>query len=71
MEYVVLLFYMRVVRPAMLHVMETTETELKVSELKVVRFSLKVTWIDKIWIEIIRGGAQVEWLVKVRKARLR
>ena len=70
--------YSRVVRPAMLYGLETVAltsrqvAELEVAELKMLRFSLGVTRMDKIKNEYIRGSAHVEQLgQKVREARLR
>ena len=48
------------------------EVELAVAELKMLRFSLGVTRMDKIKNEFIRGTAQVRQIGdKVREARLR
>ncbi|KAK3535590.1 hypothetical protein QTP70_017123 [Hemibagrus guttatus] len=70
--------YRTVVRPAMLYGLETVslrkrqESELEVAELKMLRFSLGVTRLDRIRNEYIRGTAHVGRLgVKVREARLR
>ncbi|KAK3552541.1 hypothetical protein QTP86_014452, partial [Hemibagrus guttatus] len=70
--------YRTVVRPAMLYGLETVslrkrqESELEVAELKMLRFSLGVTRLDRIRNEYIRGTAHVERLGdKVREARLR
>ncbi|KAK3543099.1 hypothetical protein QTP70_010645 [Hemibagrus guttatus] len=70
--------YRTVVRPAMLYVLETVslrkrqESELEVAELKMLRFSLGVTRLDRIRNEYIRGTAHVGRLGdKVREARLR
>ncbi|KAK3533009.1 hypothetical protein QTP70_006242 [Hemibagrus guttatus] len=70
--------YRTVVRPAMLYGLETVslrkrqESELKVAELKMLRFSLGVTRLDRIRNEYIRGTAHVGRLGdKVREARLR
>ena len=58
--------YSRVVRPAMLYGLETVAltsrqvAELEVAELKMLRFSLGVTRMDKIKNEYIRGSAHVE-----------
>ncbi|KAK3574755.1 hypothetical protein QTP86_017515 [Hemibagrus guttatus] len=67
-----------VVRPAMLYGLETVslrkrqESELEVAELKMLRFSLGVTRLDRIRNEYIRGTAHVGRLGdKVREARLR
>ncbi|KAK3528551.1 hypothetical protein QTP70_002791 [Hemibagrus guttatus] len=70
--------YRTVVRPAMLYGLETVslrkrqESELEVAELKMLRFSLGVTRLDRIRNEYIRGTAHVVRLGdKVREARLR
>ncbi|KAK3569080.1 hypothetical protein QTP86_022114, partial [Hemibagrus guttatus] len=70
--------YRTVVRPAMLYGLETVslrkrqESELGVAELKMLRFSLGVTRLDRIRNEYIRGTAHVGRLGdKVREARLR
>ncbi|KAK3575294.1 hypothetical protein QTP86_023415 [Hemibagrus guttatus] len=70
--------YRTVVRPAMLYGLETAslrkrqESELEVAELKMLRFSLGVTRLDRIRNEYIRGTAHVGHLGdKVREARLR
>ncbi|KAK3522940.1 hypothetical protein QTP86_009709 [Hemibagrus guttatus] len=70
--------YRTVVRPAMLYGLETVslrkrqESELEVPELKMLRFSLGVTRLDRIRNEYIRGTAHVGRLGdKVREARLR
>ncbi|KAK3545752.1 hypothetical protein QTP70_011318 [Hemibagrus guttatus] len=70
--------YRTVVRPAMLYGLETVslrkrqESELEVAELKMLRFSLGVTRLDRISNEYIRGTAHVGRLGdKVREARLR
>ncbi|KAK3519797.1 hypothetical protein QTP70_004955 [Hemibagrus guttatus] len=70
--------YRTVVRPAMLYGLETVslrkrqESELEVAELKMLRFSLGVTRLDRIRNEYIRGTAHVGGLGdKVREARLR
>ena len=58
-------FYKTVVRPAMLYGLETVsltkkqEAEPAVAELKMLRFSLGVTRMDKIKNEFIGGTAQV------------
>ncbi|KAK3523817.1 hypothetical protein QTP70_010429 [Hemibagrus guttatus] len=69
--------YRTVVRPAMLYGLETVslrkrqESELEVAELKMLRFSLGVTRLDRIRNEYIRGTAHVGRLgEKVREARL-
>ena len=57
--------YKTVVRPAMLYGLEAValtkrqEVELEVAELKMLRFSLGVTRMDRIRNEYIRGTAQV------------
>ncbi|MCJ8736404.1 hypothetical protein PDJAM_G00257550 [Pangasius djambal] len=70
--------YETVVRAAMLYGLETVslrkrqESELEVAELKMLRFSLGVTRLDRIRNENIRGTAHVGRLGdKVREARLR
>ncbi|KAK3558182.1 hypothetical protein QTP86_012373 [Hemibagrus guttatus] len=70
--------YRTVVRPAMLYGLETVslrkrqESELEVAELKMLRFSLGVTRLDRIRNEYIRGTAHVGGLGdKVRETRLR
>ncbi|KAK3546668.1 hypothetical protein QTP70_031404, partial [Hemibagrus guttatus] len=70
--------YRTVVRPAMLYGLETVslrkrqESELEVAELKMLRFSLGVTRLDRIRNEYIRGTAHVGHLGdKVRETRLR
>ncbi|MCJ8747081.1 hypothetical protein PDJAM_G00149250 [Pangasius djambal] len=70
--------YETVVRAAMLYGLETValrkrqESELEVAELKMLRFSLGVTRLDRIRNEYIRGTAHVGRLGdKVREARLR
>ncbi|KAK3534282.1 hypothetical protein QTP86_009755 [Hemibagrus guttatus] len=70
--------YRTVVRPAMLYGLETVslrkrqESELEVAELKMLRFSLGVTRLDRIRNEYIRRTAHVGRLGdKVREARLR
>ncbi|KAK3555069.1 hypothetical protein QTP86_007979 [Hemibagrus guttatus] len=70
--------YRTVVRAAMLYGLETVslrkrqESELEVAELKMLRFSLGVTRLDRIRNEYIRGTAHVGCLGdKVREARLR
>ncbi|KAK2891510.1 hypothetical protein Q8A73_017175 [Channa argus] len=67
-----------VVRPAMLFGLETValkkrqEAELEVAELKMLRFSLGVTRMDRIRNEDIRGTAHIRCFGdKVREARLR
>ncbi|KAK3565151.1 hypothetical protein QTP86_000368 [Hemibagrus guttatus] len=70
--------YRTVVRPAMLYGLETVslrkrqESELEVAELKMLRFSLGVTRLDRIRNKYIRGTAHVGRLGdKVRETRLR
>ncbi|KAK3556400.1 hypothetical protein QTP70_007978 [Hemibagrus guttatus] len=70
--------YRTVVRPSMLYGLETVslrkrqESELEVAELKMLRFFLGVTRLDRIRNEYIRGTAHVGRLGdKVREARLR
>ena len=69
--------YKVAVRPAMLYGLETValtkrqEAEMEVAELKMLRFSLGVTRMDKIRNEYIRGTAQVgKFGEKTREARL-
>ena len=70
--------YRVAVRPAMLYGLETValtkrqEAEMEVAELKMLRFSLGATRMDKIRNEYIRGTAQVgRFGEKTREARLR
>ncbi|KAK3532766.1 hypothetical protein QTP86_028145 [Hemibagrus guttatus] len=70
--------YRTVVRAAMLYGLETVslrkrqESELEVAEMKMLRFSLAVTRLDRIRNEYIRGTAHVgRFGDKVREARLR
>ena len=70
--------YRVAVRPAMLYGLETValtkrqEAEMEVAELKMLRFSLGVTRMDKTRNEYIRGTAQVgRFGKKTREARLR
>ena len=70
--------YRVAVRPAMLYGLETValtkrqEAEMEVAELKMLRFSLGVTIMDKIRNEYIRGTAQVgRFGEKPREARMR
>ncbi|KAI5104704.1 hypothetical protein C0J45_6330, partial [Silurus meridionalis] len=70
--------YRTVVRPEMLYGLETValgkrqEVELEVAELKMLRFSLRVTTMDRIRNEFIRGTTHVgRFGDKVREARLR
>ena len=69
--------YMTVVRPAMLHGLETValkkrqETELEVAEMKILRFALGVTRRDRIRNEHIRETVRVgHFGDKVRETRL-
>ena len=70
--------YRVAVRPAILYGLETValtkrqEAEMEVAGLKMLRFSLGVTRMDKIRNEYIRGTAQVgRFGEKTREARLR
>ena len=70
--------YKVAVRPAMLYGLETVAltkrqaAEMEVAEMKILRFSLGVTRMDKIRNEYIRGTAQVgKFGEKTREARLR
>ena len=70
--------YRVAVRPAMLYGLETMvltkrqEAEMEVAELKMLRFSLGVTRMNKIRNEYIRGTAQVgRFGERKREARLR
>ena len=70
--------YNMAVRPAMVNGLETValtkiqEAEMEVAEVKMLRFSLGVTIMDKIRNEYIRGTAQVgRFGEKTREARLR
>ena len=70
--------YKVAVRSAMCYGLETMaltkrhEAEMELAELKMLRFSLRVTRIDKIRNEYIRGTAQVgRFGEKTREARLR
>ena len=70
--------YKTVVRPAMLYGLEAValtkkqEAELEVAEMRMLRFSLGVTRMDKIRNEFIRGSSHVaRFGHKVREARLR
>ena len=70
--------YKAAVRPAMLYGLKTValtkrqEAEMEVAELKMLRFSLGVTRMDKISNEYIRGTAQMgRFEEKTREARLR
>ena len=69
--------YKTVVRPSMLCGLETVgltkrqEAELEVAEMKMLRFALGVTRMDRIRNEYVRGTAHVGRLGdKVREARL-
>ena len=70
--------YKTVVRPAMLYGLEAAaltkrqEAELEVAEMKMLRFSMGVTRMDRVRNEHIRGTAQVGRMSdKAREARLR
>ena len=70
--------YKMVMRPAMLYGLETValtksqEAELEVAELKMLRFVLGVTRMDRIRNEYIRWSTQIgRFGDKVREARLR
>ena len=70
--------YKMLVRPAMMYGLETVavtkrqESELEVAEMKMLRFSLGVTRLDKIKNEVIRGTAHVrQFRDKLRESRLR
>ena len=70
--------YRMVVRPAMMYGLETValtkkqEVELEVAELRMLRFAMGVTRMDKVRNEHIRGTAHVRQLgKKVREERLR
>ena len=70
--------YSSVVRPAMLYGLETLAVtkkqveEMKVAEMKMLRFAVGVTRKDKIRNEYIRGTVKIERLaMKVREGRLR
>ena len=70
--------YKTVLRPTMLYGLETValgkrqEAELEVAEMKMLRFSLGVTRMDRIRNEHVRGTAHVRRFGdKVREARLR
>ena len=70
--------YKVLVRPAMMYGLETIaltkrqEAELEVAEMKMLRFSLGVTRLDKIKNDVIRGTAHVRRLRdKLRESRLR
>ncbi|XP_061605912.1 uncharacterized protein LOC133466337 isoform X1 [Phyllopteryx taeniolatus] len=67
-----------VVRPAMMYGLETValkrqqEAELEVAEMKMLRFALGVTRLEKIRNELIRGTAKVRCFGdKIRESRLR
>ena len=69
--------YKTVVRPAMLYGLKTValrkgqEAEMEIAELKMLRFSLGVTRMDRIRNEYIRGTVHVRCFGdKVREARL-
>ena len=70
--------YSSVVRPAMVYGLETLAVskkqveEMKVAEMKMLRFAMGVTRKDKIRNEYIRGTIKVEQLgMKMREGRLR
>jgi len=70
--------YNTAIRPAMLYGMETValtrkqEAEFEVAELRMLRFAMGVTRMDKIRNEYIRGTAGVERMgLKLRETRLR
>ena len=69
--------YNTVVRPAMLYGMETValmrrqEAELEVAELRMLRFAMGVTRLDKIKNTRVRGTANVGADWKERETRLR
>ena len=66
--------YSSVMRSAMVYGLETVAVtkEMKVAEMKMLRFAMGVTKKDKIRNEYIRGTVKVEWLgIKMRKGRLR
>jgi len=70
--------YKTVVRPALMYGLETValtkkqEAELEVAEMKMLRFALGVTKLDRIRNDLIRGTSKVSCLgVKMREARLR
>ena len=70
--------YSLVVRPTMVYGLETVGVtkkqveEMKVAEMKMLRFAMRVTRKDKIRNEHIRSTVKVEWLgMKMREGRLR
>ena len=70
--------YSSVVRPAMVYGLEMVAVtkkqveEMKVKEMKKLRFTMGVMRKDKIRNEYIRGAVKVEWLeIKMREGRLR
>ena len=70
--------YSSVVRPAMVYALEMVVVtkkqveEMKVAEMKMLRFVMKVTRKDKMRNEYIRGTVKVEQLgMKMREGRLR
>jgi hypothetical protein len=70
--------YKTVVRPAMLYAMETIpltksqEAEMETTEMKMLRWAMGVTKVDKIENRYIRGTAHVRCFGdKVREARMR
>ena len=70
--------YETAVRPAMMYRLEIVavtkrhEAELVVAELKMLRFAMGVTRLDKIRNEYIRGMAHIDWFgCRLRESRLR
>ena len=70
--------YRSVVRPAMVYGLETVAVtkkqveEMKVAEIKMLRFAMGVMRKDKIRNEYIRDTVKVEWLgMKMREGRLK
>ena len=70
--------YSSVVRPAIMHGLETVAVakkqveEMEVAEMKMLRFAMGVTGKDKIRNEYIRGTVKVERLgMKMKEGRLR
>ena len=69
--------YSTAVRPAMLYITELLdmtkiqEEELKVAELRMLKFAMGLTRMDKIRNEYIRGSAVVERIGKLKEWRLR
>ena len=69
--------YETAVRPAMMYGLETVavtkrhEAELEVAELKMLKFAMGVTRLEKIRNEYIRGTAHIDWFrCKLRELRL-